>query len=473
MDLIHRLINAIQKTLYEAIPSETLQMAKKFLLDSLGTLIAGSSAKGCPEVAAQMKEWGGKEEATIGVYGWKVPAPNAALANSMMIHARDYDDTHDLSSVHGFAAVLPAVIASSEVRGSTSGKEFLTALVLGVDVICRVALSMKLYKGWHYSSVCGTFGAVAGAGKILRLSEDDMLHAFGIVYSLTAGNVQCVRDHALVKRMQPGFASQAGLLAIAYAKKGITGSQHILEGDYGFFKLYDDNGMNDPLMRPGNRDSYGIDRLSDGLGERYEMNHLSMKPYPCCRYTHPAIDGALDFIKQYNGGAKTLNGVTVLVSRLVYEVVGKPFELDERGPNQVKAQFSIPYAVALSLTKGRRPEMVDFEEESIKGRPEVIEMSKKVKVEVDSKLNGRIPETLIFKTNRDSFPITIDYLKGSPEHPMSEEECREKFMECAHASIHPISKNGIDAMIEKTLNIEKVDDISEWISLWGHVAFDD
>jgi 2-methylcitrate dehydratase PrpD len=465
MDVINSLIFYILRTKYEDLPYETVHTAKKFLLDSLGTLIAGSSAPGCQEIANQIKDWGGKQEATAAVYGFKAPAPNAALINSMMMHSRDYDDTHDLSSVHGFAPVLPAVLASSEIMGSVSGKEFLTALVLGVDIVCRIALGMRLYKGWHYSSVCGTFGAIAGAGKIYRLSHDEMLNAIGIVYSLTAGNVQCVRDKALVKRMQPGFAAQAGLSAIAYAKRGITGSKNILEGDYGFYKLYDDNGNNEQFLRSENRGEYGIHKVNYELGKRYEIKYLSMKPYPCCRYTHPAIDGSLEFIKKYNIDTKNIVGAKVFVSKLVYDAVGKPFEIDEKGPQQVKAQFSIPYTVAVTLTKRRRPEISDFEEEIIRNDQDVIEMTKKIKVEVDSALNGRIPETLVFQTDKHSYSITIGYLKGSPDNPMTNEECHEKLLACARFSANPISDDKIHTIIERTMNIEKVKEVSELISL--------
>lgn len=464
MDVINELIAHVIRTEFGDLPSDVVHTTKRFLLDSIGTLIAGTSAPGCKEVVTQIKDWGGKPEATIAVYGDKVPAPNAALINSMMIHARDFDDTHDLSSVHAFATVLPAVMASSEMLGRIDGKVFLTALVLGTDIACRVGLGMRYYKGWHYSSVCGTFGAVAGAGKIWNLSHKEMLNAMGIVYSLAAGNVQCVRDKALVKRMQPGFAAQAGMAAIAYAKAGITGTKNTLEGNYGFFNLYDERGLNEHNAKPRSEGRHGPHEVTRGLGKQFEMVNLSMKPYPCCRYTHPAIDGALQYIGKYNVAPDQVVEVKVYVSKFIYDAVGEPFDLDEDGPQQVKAQFSIPYTVALTLVKTEKPDICDFEEKSIRSRWDVLAMAGRIKVEVDSKLSGRIPVILIIRTQKESYKVTINHLKGSPDTPMTDEESREKFLRCTDYSVYPIPKSKISSIIDRIEEIEKNSNTQELIS---------
>ena len=279
-DALAKILNHLTETQFDDLPEAVIDHTKKFILDSFGVAIAGASAPGCKEVVDLIRSWGGKPEATLLGYEGKVPSPSAAFANSVMMHALDFDDTLDESALHAHVTVLPAALAVAEFMGGVSGKDLINAVTLGVDLVCRLGLATQRPLSWVRTATCGSFGAAAASGKILRLDKEEMWNALGIVYSQTSGNAQCLVDGGLVKRMQPGFSAKAGVLSVFLAKRGITGAKDIFEGPYGFFNLYE-------------RGDYDQEKLCDELGKRFDGMKLSIKPYPSCRMTHASIDAAL------------------------------------------------------------------------------------------------------------------------------------------------------------------------------------
>ncbi|MBM3133631.1 MAG: MmgE/PrpD family protein, partial [Chloroflexi bacterium] len=280
----------IAGTRFEDIPAEVVEMTKIGILDTIACGLAGTTAPGVREVVELVKELGGREESTVMFYGGKISSPYAAFANSTMCHARDFDDTHDRGVIHTFINVLPPVLAVSERERDVSGKDMIMACVLGIDLACRLALAVtfgpgfeKTQPGFLRTTVCGVFGAAAGAARALGLNSEGILNAMGIVYSQTGGNKQCVTDAALVKRMQPALAAQGGVFAALLAQKGITGARNFLEGLYGMFNLYWEGG-------------FDREELLGNLGKRYEVVNLSFKPYPSCRHSHGAIEAALKIV---------------------------------------------------------------------------------------------------------------------------------------------------------------------------------
>src|SRR6202011_1132369 len=183
-------------------------------------------------------------------------------------------------SIHPGVSVLAAVLAVADSLGALSGRDLLLSVALGLDVSCRIALASTLDRGWHRTAAMGVFGATAAAGKLMDLSADQMLHAFGIAYSHAAGNRQCILDGALTKRMQAGQAASAGVFSAVLAQTGFTGAHNIFNGRFGFFELYPPDG-------------YDASMLLRDLGAAFRGEALSYKPYPCGRPLHAAIDAAL------------------------------------------------------------------------------------------------------------------------------------------------------------------------------------
>src|SRR5688572_13887048 len=206
-DPLGRLVAWIAATRYEDLPAEAINASKTYLLNTAAAMLAGSSAPGAPEVVAQVREWGGRPESTVVVHGFKAPAPLAALANGVMAHAMDFDDTQVGTGLHANVSIVPALIAAAETAPTVSGRDVLLAHVLGLELACRMTLAAtnRASHPWLTTTLFGVFGAAAAAGKILGLDEARLRHAVGIVYSSAGGNRQGLLDGTLIQRVQPGI----------------------------------------------------------------------------------------------------------------------------------------------------------------------------------------------------------------------------------------------------------------------------
>jgi len=456
-DVVFTLVRNILNTDYHKLPAEAVLAAKRSILDTLGTTLAGSTSEGIDMVHELIHDWGGKKESTLIAFGEKVPALNAAFINATMGHARDYDDSHFLAVAHSGVCVLPAALAVAERRGKTSGKELITAVALGIDLMNRLGISVGLKSaahGWHNTSVWGIFGATAACGKILKLNEEKLINAIGIAYSQASGTAQCMRDGALTKRMQPGFAAKAAVLSSLLAEKGYTGSRDSLEGESGLFRVYHGG-------------KYDRTLLVAELGKYFEVCNLKFKAYPSCGLTHNAITAALELVNQYQIKPEDVDKITVAVGESVYSMVCLPLETKQRPPVIVHAQFSLPYSVARAFVY-RKVCLNDFTPDAIRD-PAVLEISRKIEPKLVPELTRQKGfDSVILEVQTlggKKYSKRVDVLKGSLDDPITNEELAEKFKDCASHSVKPIKKQNIDKAAELILNIDTVDDIRDVVSL--------
>ena len=273
MDVILPLIRNFRAIRFEDIPGEAVEAAKKNLLDTLGAALAGSSAPGCQEVIALVREWGGNREASVINHGDMLPLPNAVFSNAVMARALDLDDLHEKGTLHSSATIVPVALGVAEYGKNVSGKDLIAAIVLGNDLTCRMALAPRIspaVTGISYSYTHGIFGGAAVAGRLLGLDETQMLNAMGIAYSQGVGNRQANVDGALTVRVQQGLTAKAGVVSALLAKKGITGAQNVLQGKYGYYTVFE-------------RNDYSPDVLTDNLGRHFEGRNISFKLYSCCK----------------------------------------------------------------------------------------------------------------------------------------------------------------------------------------------
>jgi 2-methylcitrate dehydratase PrpD len=337
-DAINPILDYAVSAKFADLPLHVVRITEQFLLDTMGLMWAGAKAPGAAETIAQLTEWGGKPEARILATGVGVPAPYAALANSVAAHALDFDDTHERGDMHAYSVVVPAAFAAAERMGKVTGKDLLTALVVGVDVAYRIGLGIRVYRGWHPTATCGVFGATVAAGLLLKLNRTQLHNATGIAYSLSSGNFQCILDGSLTKRLQPAFAARAAVEAAVLASRGITGAKDVLEGKFGFFPLYEAG-------------DYRPEHLREKLGVWFEGEAASMKPYPSCRFCHGAIDAILEMRREHDLKPFDVVSMKVELPHEAYDYVGGPYTPGDSP--QVSAQFNIAYNVAAALTRGR------------------------------------------------------------------------------------------------------------------------
>jgi len=450
MDKIaEKLVTYVSETTYDRLPEEVTTETKKFMLDTLGVGLAGVREPGCREVVEVVKKWSPNDAgSTIIYYGDRVSPPEAAFANSVLMHALDFDDTLDSSAMHTHVSSFPAALALAEVKGKVSGKGLITAVALGVDLTCRIASAITTPLSWIRTATCGSFGAAAAAAKILGMGEKEILSTLGIVYSQTAGNAQCLVDGGLVKRMQPGFSARSAVLSAALASKAVTGATHIFEGEYGFFNLYE-------------RGKVKSEKVTENLGDHFGVTDLSIKPYPSCRMTHASIDAFLELNNSHRIKPEDVAEILVYVSKMVSDMVGAPFEI--RDNPQVDAQFSIPYTVAVALTRGK-VFLDDFTSDTIRNDTSVLDLAKRIKVMIDPELpvNDISSANMIIRmASGETFSFKVDTLKGSPLKPMSFDDCAQKFKNCLEYSQKPSLVENSEVLIDFIFNLEKKEDIRE------------
>lgn len=456
MDVIYTLAGNIIDTNYENLPAEVVKATKRLFMDGLGVGLAGSAEAGVSELIDIVRDWDGRKESTVWVYGDRLPCVSAAQANATMIHALDYDDTHDVAILHASSVAVPTALAIAEKLGGVDGKRLITAVALAVDLAARLCLANKVSvfdRGWHYTVLHGNFSAAAIAGKLLGLDEETLVSAFGLAYHQAGGNLQCLHDGTLAKRAGPGFAARNGIMAVLMAQKGITGAKNVLQGRDGLFNVY-------------HRGDYNPEVLTANLGEKFEVVNLSFKPYPCCRNTNPPIDATLAMVGEYNIKAEDVDSVTVYVGKGAMGLVCEPLNTKQNPSTTVDAQFSIPWTVASAIVQGKVG-IAEFTPQAIKDKA-VLTLSNKVTPKLDESLNrmGVSPAIVEIKTKDGKvYSKRVDTPYGSPENPMSMDAMAAKLRDCASHAAKPLSQKNVEKLIQLVSQLEAVSDVEEVVRL--------
>jgi len=436
-DAIQRMVDWAVAARYEDLPAAAIDAAKRQLTNTSAAVLAGSGAPGAPEIVSQVREWGGRPESTVAVHGLKVPAPMAALANGVMAHAMDYDDTQVGTGLHANVVVVPALLAMAETVPKASGRDLLLAHVLGVELACRMTLAATNRGGhpWLTTTLFGIFGATLAAGKIAGLDADALRHALGIAYSSAAGNRQGLLDGTLIQRVQPGLCAKAAVEAVAFAARKVTGAVNVFEGRYGLYPSH-----------------YGADydphALAKGLGTEFRMLEIALKAFPCCSYSQEPLDAMLDLVREHAIAAREVEAITVAVaSKHAAGLVDHPFE--PRSCPQVDAQFSMQYVMASAVCR-KAFGAADLQEASLRD-PAVIAFSRCVRVTVDPQREGHVEVRM-----RDGRLLEkrVEYSRGHPRRPLSVDELGQKLAECARYAARPRTPEQVAALVRGIEGLE-------------------
>lgn len=436
----------------ERLPAEVMDAVKSNLFDTLICAAAGSSAPGVGDMLGLAQEWGGAPQASVLVFGDKVPAHHAAWVNGAMAHARDYDDTHDGAVLHAGVSVIPAALAAMELRGGCSGPELIAGIAAGLETICRLGVATKISiidSGYMYTALFGHFAATVAAARILQLDHAAVVNALGIAYSQVAGNHQVTRDAALTKRMQPGFAAMSGLLSVQLARRGVRGAQATFEGEDGFFRVY-------------LHQQYDPQTLRRGLGEHFELTQLSYKPFPCCRFNHAGIEAALKLGKRIDAGASRLRRIRVGLNKQAYQAVCTPLDVRQSPRTIVQAQFSIPYTVAAALLDGQVG--LRHFTERLHEREDIIALAHKVEPYVDEDIertHGRTVSPVEVAIELESGEVLrerVDLPLGHPAHRMSPTDFEVKARDCFDIAARPLDKHAPLRLLEQVGRLETLND---------------
>lgn len=447
VSISHRLASHAATTPYAAIPADVRDTAKLYMLDTLAVAWAGSDAPGCPEAHALQVDEGGRADSTAWAYGGKLSASSAAFINGMSSSALDYDSLGRDAPVHVNIAVLPAALAVAE-KEHASGADFLAALVVGSDIVCRLGAAAKHPpRGFHYTAAFGIFGAAAAAARLMRLDAVTTRHALGLAFIQAGGTQQANIEPSLAKRLLSAFAARSGVYAALLAQRGITAPAHAIEGEFGLYKLYQDGSP---------------ERLLDALGSRFDSAALSIKQFPSCGCNHTTIAGMLDLVRKYDLQPDDVESIDITVSPYMDRIVGMPY--DPSGDAQVAAQFSIRYSAACVLVR-RRLGLAEIQEAAARD-PEINRHVGKVTLQIDPTLtSSRGPVVIRLRSKRHGeLATTVAHVPGSREAPLTEAQVNEKFDECFRLGTRPLSKEQIATLTARVHGLEQFPDMASFFS---------
>jgi len=447
----------VANTVYEDLPEKAAEMTKMSLLDALGvTLAAGGLCGECRAFVEIAMESGGKKESTILGFGDRVPAHMAAFANGAMAHALDFEDAHDLALVHPNAATVPAALAMAESVGNVNGKDFIAAVAVGCDIVCRLGLAFYENPGeygWYIPPILGSFGAAAAAGKLLNLDETGILDVFSLTLCQTTCSAELrYSPRSDIRSVRDAFAAQAGVLSARLAQKGVRGFDHPFEGKAGLFRLYS-NGRYDAL------------RLVEGLGTKFEGANISFKPWPACRGTHTYVEAALQILEEHAPDPNDIADIRVVVSSF-NRMLCEPQNVKKAPQTAIDAKFSIPFTVATALYH-KEVGLKHFMPERLKDE-KVLQLAQKVRYDLDPGL-GLKEATRGFleiktKDNR-TYAKRINQAYGHPDNPISRKDLVEKFMSCAAKAKTKIPEEKLKEIVKRILALEELKDIRQMVEL--------
>lgn len=371
-----------------------------------------------------------------------------------MANALDYDDTGP--GGHPGATVIPPAIATAETVHA-SGKRLITAVVLGYELVARVRLAMQRRSPYftnvaeaplHCGLTTGIFGAVTSAGKLLDLDDKLMAMAMGIAGSAAPvpSDMKCSLN-PMNKRLgmgmvknNYGYMCEIGARAALAAKIGYTGPFDILDGDTGFWNMAGYEGCN-------------FQKMTDLLGQKYNILEVGFKSYPCCWHTHSAIDAALKIVNKHN---IALDDIDKIVVKKITSHVIPPWD-DCQPKTMGSAVYSLPYPIAAALT-GLRPGPKWFTKDKLND-VEILSLARKVQLVANPEAEKVDPlYTFVEITSREKrYCETVTLPRGDPENPLKEEDIREKFMRMA---LPVIEKQRAVNLMDKVLNLDKVEDVT-------------
>ena len=423
---LRKLAEFIQGLTWEQIPQEVRAAASYRVLDLVSVAAGASKDELIRRVAVSYEARSGHGNSHVWGYDKTYPLSVAAMLNGMLAHVLELDDVHSASKTHGSASLIPAAWTCAEYLGK-SGKEFLTAVVAGYEAVARIGMAFGVSahreRGWHATSTCGVFGCAAACAKLLDLNVEETLSALGMAGTQSCGVWAFLEDGSNCKVLHTGRAAANGLEAAFLAKAGMTGPEHVMEAkDGGLLLSMSDGG--------------DASKISEGLGSRWEILKMDMKPYPCCRSAHCAVDCALYLRKFLDvGKIKRIDISTYLVGYMQCGVS----EGCCRPKNVLDAKFSIPYTVAAAFLYGR-VSLAEFEPQVVEN-PAVQALLEKVKVTADERFTSQYPKhwgCAMRVTMKDGYvhSYEISDPSGSIARPLTREQAMDKartFLAVAYA----------------------------------------
>lgn len=387
--------------------------AHRTLLNWVGCAVGAAQHPTLAAALAAVQDLAPAAQATILGRGERVDMASAALLNGISSHTFDFDDTHLKTIIHPAGPVASAALALAEHHGGT-GRQLIDALVLGIDVSCRVGNMIypdHYDRGWHITGTTGMLGAAAACARLLGLDAARTTMALGIAASQPIG----VREQfgSMTKPFHPGGAARAGLMAALMARHGYTSSVRAIEAPRGLAQTY----------------SAKCDwsEITSELGQRFEISFNSYKPFACGIVIHPSIDGCVQLRNLHRLTAADIVTIELKVHPLVLELTGR------KAPRTgLEAKFSVYHACAAGILFGQAGE-AEFEDEIV-ARPDVTALRDRIHATADPAIDEAAADLTVTCTDGRTLHLFVPHAIGSLERPMGDAELTRKF----HGLVDPV-----------------------------------
>jgi 2-methylcitrate dehydratase PrpD len=444
----------------DAIGASVVDRAALLVLDTLGNALAAAGEEFGRAALDTAERLGGAPESALLGRGVRVAAANAVLANATLAHGLDFDDTREDAIVHTSCVAVPTALAVGEATAA-SGCAMLEAVIAGVEVMCRVGLAVPgaLHaRHFHPTAIAGGFGAVAAAGRLQRLTEDQLTHAFGIVGSQAAGIIEYLVDGSWTKRMHAGWAAHAGVVATLLARGGFTGPATVLEGEHGLYAAF-----------AGGHDAARLAGLLDTLGRVWELEALTLKPYPCGSIAQPYMDCAARLRERDGIRADAVTAIRCRTSAGPVPRLWEPLAAKHAPPNGYAAKFSLPYLIAVILVKGRAG-LAEFTDAAVRD-PDVLRLASRVTYELDPTIDyprqfvGDVEVTL---ADGRRLRERQDRPRGGPDAPLTRAEIEAKFRGNAGLALPAARADAIIGAVRGLAGAASLKDLSAALTPESH-----
>jgi len=431
------------------VPPAVVLRAKHLMLDAIGCALAARDEDFARRISASLARLAGPGPRGVVGFDLRLPLRDAAVVNGMLMHGLDYDDTHAAGVSHLTVSTLPAALAVGAERGS-SGANLLVAYIAGVEAGARLASVVKgafHQIGFHPTGLIGAFACALVAGRLQGLDATRLAGAQGIALSFASGNLQFIEDGSWTKRIHPGWAAASGITAAALAADDIPAPREAYEGRFGLYRSH---------LPPEHFAATDLAIATAGLGAQWEIDNVAIKPFPACHFVHGCADAA---IALHKGGAP-LTGIArirALIPAGVVKSVAEPVAAKRRPANDYDAKFSIPYAVASGLLRGKLglAEMVPaaFTDPAIEALMDQVEYEADPASTFPKHYTG---EVVIEYTDGRSLRHRMAVNRGNPDQPLTNAEIEEKFFD--NVTLHH-SRQQAQQLCELILGIDAVADV--------------
>ena len=452
MTAARRLARFVAGLRLDTVPPPVVDRAVLLTLDTLGNALAAAGEDFGRAALDTAERLGGAPESALLGRATRVAAANAVLANATLAHGLDFDDTREDAIVHTSCVTVTTSLAFAEATGA-SGRELLEAAIAGVEVMCRVGLAVPgaLHaRHFHPTAIAGGFGAVAAAGRLQRLTEDQLTQAFGIVGSQAAGIIEYLADGSWTKRMHAGWAAHAGVVATLLARAGFTGPATVLEGEHGLYAAF-----------AGGHDAARLAALLDSVGRVWELEALTLKPYPCGSIAQPYMDCAARLRERDGIRADAVTAIRCRTSPGPVPRLWEPLAAKHAPPNGYAAKFSLPYLIAVILVKGRAG-LAEFTDAAVRDA-DVLRLASRVSYALDPSIDyprqfvGDVEITL---ADGRRLRERQDRPRGGPDAPLTSAEIEAKFRGNAGLALPASRADAIIAAVRALPGASSLKDLS-------------